>query len=49
MIVNYLQGKKARFAGAREHLFREREIHTEDVRVEQITVRDFNFVSKTEF
>lgn len=36
-IVNYLKGKKVRFADAREHLFREREIRTEDVRVEQIT------------
>jgi TldD protein len=36
-IIKYLEGKKVRFADAREHLFREREIFTEDVRVEQIT------------
>ncbi|OGR44439.1 MAG: hypothetical protein A2X35_06935 [Elusimicrobia bacterium GWA2_61_42] len=35
-ITNYLKGKKVRFADARENLFHEREILTEDTRVEHI-------------
>ena len=35
-IIKYLEGKKARFADAREHHFRERQIMTEDTRVEGI-------------
>ncbi|HBA60181.1 MAG TPA: TldD/PmbA family protein [Elusimicrobia bacterium] len=41
-IVNYMQKKGARFADAREHLFREREIFTEDTRVEQIVEQDID-------
>ncbi|MCX5784713.1 MAG: TldD/PmbA family protein [Elusimicrobia bacterium] len=43
-IINYLEGKKVRFADAREHLFREREILTEDLRVEQITEQNVSGV-----
>ena len=41
-ITAYLKGKGARFADAREHLFHEREIMTEDNRVEQITEQDIS-------
>ncbi len=43
-IVKYLAKKKVRFADAREHLFREREINTEDARVEQITEQNISGV-----
>lgn len=43
-IIKYLGGKQARFADAREHLFRQREIYTEDTRVEQITEQDISGV-----
>ncbi|HNW44601.1 MAG TPA: TldD/PmbA family protein [Elusimicrobiales bacterium] len=36
-IIKHLEAKKVRFADAREHLFRERSICTEDTRVEAIT------------
>jgi len=42
--IKYLQGKKVRFADAREHLFHERELHTEDTRVEQITEQNVSGV-----
>ncbi len=43
-VINYLKGKKVRFADAREHLFRERKITTEDTRVEQITEQNVSGV-----
>ena len=43
-IISYLKGKKVRFADAREHLFREREIATEDTRVERITEQNVSGV-----
>ncbi|HCC48733.1 MAG TPA: TldD/PmbA family protein [Elusimicrobia bacterium] len=43
-IIKYLEGRQARFADAREHLFRQREIYTEDTRVEQITEQDISGV-----
>ena len=43
-VIKYLKGKKVRFADAREHLFREREIYTEDTRVERITEQNVSGV-----
>lgn len=43
-IVHYLEKKKVRFADAREHRFREREIATEDARVRLITEQDISGV-----
>lgn len=41
-LMTYLQGKGARFADARRHALREREIHTEDTRVERVTEQDIS-------